>query len=329
MSITIREQLVDSTSRLWDGESKCTSITVHETANTNRGAGAQAHANLQSGGNARQASWHIQVDDREAIRSFPDTAKCWHAGRSAEDSIAVEVCVNSDGDYDAALANAAQVVAKLRAKYGLGRGDVKQHHDWNGKNCPARLRASGDWSAFVVATDPDGGSSTPKPGNADGAASSGGGKSVATMAAEILAGLHGIGHGNRRRSLGISETLYAEVRAEVNRRASGSPSTPSASSGRSVSQMASEVIDGRHGTGHANRRRSLGVTTSVYEQVRAEVNRRLSGGSPSAPRQRSVSAMAAEVLNGDHGNGHQTRRRSLGISQALYEQVRAEVNRRA
>jgi hypothetical protein len=44
------------------------------------------------------------------------------------------------------------------------------------------------------------------------------GKSIAQMAAEIIAGKHGIGHETRRRSLGIDAATYARVRAEVNRR---------------------------------------------------------------------------------------------------------------
>jgi len=37
------------------------SITIHQTGNTNKGADAQAHANLQSKGNSRNASWHYTV----------------------------------------------------------------------------------------------------------------------------------------------------------------------------------------------------------------------------------------------------------------------------
>ena len=44
---------------------------------------------------------------------------------------------------------------------------------------------------------------------------------------------------------------------------------------KSISQMASEVIAGKHGNGHAARRKSLGVSPAVYEKVRAEVNRRV------------------------------------------------------
>lgn len=49
---------------------------------------------------------------------------------------------------------------------------------------------------------------------------------------------------------------------------------------------------------------------------------------PSKPK-KTIAQMAAEVLKGDHGNGHVARRKSLGISAAEYAKVRAEVNRRA
>lgn len=94
-------------------------------------------------------------------------------------------------------------------------------------------------------------------------------KSVAQMAQEVIDGKHGSGHDTRRRSLGISEALYQQVRAEVNRRVSGKPR------GKSIAQMATEVIEGKHGTGHANRQRSLGIDAATYRKVRAEVNRRV------------------------------------------------------
>ena len=45
------------------------------------GADAQVHANLQSRGNPRKASWHYQIDDKQVIQSFLDTTRCWHAGK--------------------------------------------------------------------------------------------------------------------------------------------------------------------------------------------------------------------------------------------------------
>lgn len=48
---------------------------------------------------------------------------------------------------------------------------------------------------------------------------------------------------------------------------------------------------------------------------------------PSTSNKKSVAQMAKEVLAGKHGNGHAARQKSLGISNAEYAKVRAEVNR--
>lgn len=118
------------------------------------------------------------------------------------------------------------------------------------------------------------------------------------------------------------------------------PTPAPAPASKTVGVMAAEVIAGKHGNGHSVRQRSLGVSSSLYAQVRAEVNRLVTGkaapgGAPrppakSAPRPvaKSVGAMASEVIAGKHGNGHETRRKSLGVSATVYAQVRAEVNRR-
>lgn len=261
--MNIKEQLVSARDRTWAGTNRKSSITVHETANRSNGAGAQAHANLQSNGNVRQASWHVQVDDTEAIRSFPDDVRCWHAGRAAEDSLSLEICVNSDSDYDKALANAAEVVKAWRAEHGLDRSDVVDHHSWSGKDCPTQLRASGKWSEFVASTDPGSNSSAPSTGGGN-SGGSGSGKSTAQLAQEVIDGQHGTGAA-RQRALG---NRYSAVQAEVNRRLNGSGS----GSGKSTAQLAQEVIEGRHGTGEA-RKQALG---SRYSAVQAEVNRRLS-----------------------------------------------------
>lgn len=210
----VRDQLVTSRALTSPGTNRRLTITVHETANPSRGAGAAAHANLQSNGNTRRASWHWQVDDTEAVRSFPETVRCWHAGDGAgpgnSDSIGVEICVNADSNYEAALANGADLVSRLRAAYGISASNVVQHNHWTGKNCPAILRSRGGdaWRAFVAATDPG---STPSPSPSPT-------RTVSAMAGEILAGKHGNGHERRRASLGIDAKTYARVRAEVNRR---------------------------------------------------------------------------------------------------------------
>jgi len=153
--VTIRNQLVSSRAVTSSGTNPRRYITIHETANTARGANAQAHANLQS--NGFSASWHITVDDTQAIRSYPDTVRCWHAGDGSGhgnmSSIGIEICVNSDGNFNRAKANAAAVVRQLRQQYNIPRSRVVQHNHWSGKNCPANLRRSG-WAAFLASTDP-------------------------------------------------------------------------------------------------------------------------------------------------------------------------------
>lgn len=161
------------------------------------------------------------------------------------------------------------------------------------------------------------------------------GKSIQQLASEVRAGKHGNGHANRQRSLGVDDATYAKIRAEVNKREGvKSPATPKPNlaapkpSGKSVSQMADEVIAGKHGNGHANRQSSLGISAAKYAEVRAAVNLRTSGGSPARPKGKTVSQMATEVIQGKHGNGHAARQRSLGVSAATYAKVRAEVNKR-
>ncbi len=98
-------------------------------------------------------------------------------------------------------------------------------------------------------------------------------KTINQMAKEVLAGKHGTGHESRRASLKVNQSTYNKVRAEVNKLAAGGKSN--SSSGKSISQMATEVIKGVHGSGHENRRQSLGISISEYEKVRKEVNKRL------------------------------------------------------
>ncbi len=92
---------------------------------------------------------------------------------------------------------------------------------------------------------------------------------------------------------------------------------------KSIAQMAKEVADGKHGNGHDNRRKSLGISAAEYEKVRAEVNR-IASDKPS----KTIAQMASEVIAGKHGNGHENRQKSLGVDNATYAKVRAEVNKR-
>lgn len=220
----IRRQYVSSSRMTYGARNTRRYITIHETANTNKGANAAAHANLQSRGNVRNASWHFQVDDTEIVQSYLTKYQCWHAGdgrgRGNLESIAIEICVNSDGNYDKALANAADLVRYLRKKFKIPAENVVQHNHWSGKNCPTKLRERGKqgWDEFVASTDPKPKKQEPKPAPKPKPESKPKKKTVAQMAQEIIDGKHGNGHENRRKSLGITKAEYEKVRAEVNRR---------------------------------------------------------------------------------------------------------------
>lgn len=130
----------------------CTHIVIHETANTSKGANADAHGRLQANGNSRQASWHYTVDDKHAVQSFSDKSQCWHASSSYNrNSIGVEICVNSDGNYKKAVDNAAELVKSLMNKHNIPAKNVIQHNGASGKDCPHFMRAGSKgvtWSEF-------------------------------------------------------------------------------------------------------------------------------------------------------------------------------------
>jgi len=130
-------------------------ITIHETANTSKGADAESHARyLYNGAGGRTVGWHYTVDDRSIWQSIPDNEATWHAGDGSNGtgnrkSLAIEICVNSDGDFAKARRNAAWLTAKKMVEHKILLSRVVQHNKWSGKNCPAKIRGSGLWSEFL------------------------------------------------------------------------------------------------------------------------------------------------------------------------------------
>lgn len=156
-------------------------ITIHQTANTAKGANAQAHANFINNGSA--ATWHYTVDDKHAIQHFYETTRCFHAGdgtgKGNYQSIGIEMCVNSDGDYNQTLANAASLVADILKRRNLTTKDIVSHGYWTGKNCPTQLLAGKNgitWNDFKKMVQNGGGvvSSGSKPSKSKPAQKSGG-----------------------------------------------------------------------------------------------------------------------------------------------------------
>lgn len=121
----------------------------------------------------------------------------------------------------------------------------------------------------------------------------------------------------------VAASKWAALKAAI----TGGAATPSdgetpAPSG-TVAELARRVIAGEFGNGGA-RRAALG---SRYDEVQAEVNRILGGGSASQGSSSSgagvdIEGLAQAVIRGDYGNGD-ARRAALGTN---YDTVQARVN---
>lgn len=127
---------------------KKTSVTIHSTANLKSMAMNERNW-LVNPLNKSGASWNICVDEVEAIISIPLDEKSNHSGSSVGNttSIGIEIC--ESGDREKTLKNAIEVTAYVLKKFNLTYRDLKQHYDWNKKNCPRILRDTGRWEWFV------------------------------------------------------------------------------------------------------------------------------------------------------------------------------------
>ncbi len=140
------------------GINPCRYITIHETGNKACGADAEAHGDYlnSSAGEADLVSWHYTVDDHAIVQHLPDGETAYHAGDGKAgtgnaQSIGIEICVNADGDFAKAKANAAALVRLLMEEHGVPIANVVQHNRWNGKDCPYTIRhTAGAWEAFLA-----------------------------------------------------------------------------------------------------------------------------------------------------------------------------------
>jgi N-acetylmuramoyl-L-alanine amidase len=124
-------------------------IVIHDTGNKGAGADALAHFNYFNGGD-RQSSADFFVDDKSIIQ-VNDYNKfyTWHCGDgngkygiTNKNSLGIEICVNSDGNYDMAVKNTIELVKKLMRELNIPIGNVVRHYDASKKSCPASMSAN-------------------------------------------------------------------------------------------------------------------------------------------------------------------------------------------
>lgn len=128
-----------------------TTITIHNTGNPSSTA-ANERAWLTNPTNTRTASFHIVVDEREAIECIPLNENAWHSGDGSgassgnRTSIGIEIC--ESGNYAKTLANAATLVASMLKERGWGVDRLRRHYDWSSKICPRLMYDGGTWAGW-------------------------------------------------------------------------------------------------------------------------------------------------------------------------------------
>lgn len=132
-------------------------IIYHDTGNHTPNANARAHANYlvsEANKSYRARSWHYTVDEKSVIQHIPDNEVSWQGDSydAYAKGIGVETCVDFGSDIHATWQRNAKLMARLLDKYNLGFESIKQHFDFNGKNCPQTLRMNNlyDYAIDIV-----------------------------------------------------------------------------------------------------------------------------------------------------------------------------------
>lgn len=128
-------------------------IAVHDTGNTGKGAGVDSHFNYFNSSD-RGASADYFVDDKKIGMFVEPHNKGWHVGDGKNkyginnnNAIGIEICINSDGDYNKAVSNTVDLVKHLMIKHNVPIDRVVRHKDASGKNCPNTM-SSNNWAKW-------------------------------------------------------------------------------------------------------------------------------------------------------------------------------------
>jgi len=262
-------------------------IVIHETDNFNKGANANAHARAQFKGNL-STSVHFYCGSDGVYQAAELSKCCWAVGKTYKairpimdatnyNTINIEICVNEDGDYNVARQNAIELTKYLMAQENIPVERVIRHYDAKGKYCPRKMMDNEAlWASFkdalVEKVVQSNGTSflikvdkvkkgdvlnIRKEPNANATKTG----SLAYNDKNIYTIVEvSNGWGRLKSGVGWINLYYTKT---VN----GTPV-------KSVDEWAREVIAGKHGVGHANRKASLKKAgcTYDYQVIRNRVN---------------------------------------------------------
>ena len=127
-------------------------ICVHNTAND---APAKNEISYMKSNNM-EVSFHVAIDDVEAIQGIPFNRNAWACGDGANGEgnrnyIQIEICYSKSGGikFTNAEKRAAKEIAALLKQYGWTINNVKKHQDFSNKYCPHRTLDNG-WKRFLT-----------------------------------------------------------------------------------------------------------------------------------------------------------------------------------
>ena len=130
-------------------------IVVHNTAGTSS-AREEAAAMIAS---PSATSFHVVIDEAEAVECIPFARNAWHAGDGAagyanRHLIGLEIARSMDtasDRFDQAEANAALYIAHVCRQYGWTSAQLHQHNWYSSTACPHRTKTH--WQTFLAQVD--------------------------------------------------------------------------------------------------------------------------------------------------------------------------------
>ena len=161
--VQVTQMILTNTNRPKKKLQKLKGIVLHWTANQGKGADANANRNYFNTTD-RACSAHYIVDDHQIVQCIPDLEVAYHVGASKYTSIGdklrvkpyspnfyligIEMCVNSDGNWNKTYKNSVELAAMLLKKYKLTVKDLYRHYDITSKDCPHMMVNEKVWNKF-------------------------------------------------------------------------------------------------------------------------------------------------------------------------------------
>lgn len=134
-------------------------IVIHGTANKGKGANAKANRNYWNNITDKKliASAHTVIDDKCILEAIPASEISYNVGAKKYSTLGqkiikdnaiqtpnfvcfgIEICENSDGDFEKAVTNTIEYVKAKMKEFGVPIDNIVRHTDliYTGKICPS------------------------------------------------------------------------------------------------------------------------------------------------------------------------------------------------